>query len=330
MRRMGLRAGDLDDERGYWTAERRKVDATPRDSVVIIGDSRILFDTDLATWQRLTGRRPIQLALMGAGAQPILHDLANDEHFAGLLVIGTAELSYFSEGQDSTSEVLEYIKTESPSQRVGHQIYKGLSRYYAFLDSNYTLFDLLERHKLAERKDVQDPYTDVWKVGEFYDGRQGYLWEQVEREDYIRRHAQSVWMEIFSGPPATAEQIDRVIANTKPDVDRIRARGGEVVWIRPPSSGPILDIEHTRYPRSKVWDKLMQGTGSFGVYFDDYPSIQHLNCPDWSHLSKSSVPTFTDTYVRVLEEHVGWLGARVTSGAAGAPLNARLRSDTRK
>src|SRR5947208_2807874 len=39
MRHLGLRAGDLDDERADWAAERRKVDASPRDSVVIIGDS---------------------------------------------------------------------------------------------------------------------------------------------------------------------------------------------------------------------------------------------------------------------------------------------------
>ncbi len=49
MRHLGLRAGDLDDGRAEWAVERRKVDAGPRDSVVIIGDSRILLDTDLAT-----------------------------------------------------------------------------------------------------------------------------------------------------------------------------------------------------------------------------------------------------------------------------------------
>lgn len=80
MRGRGLRAGDLDDGRDFWAVERRKLDTAPRDSVVIIGDSRILFDTDLATWERLTGGRPIQLALMGGNAQHFLHDLAMDEY----------------------------------------------------------------------------------------------------------------------------------------------------------------------------------------------------------------------------------------------------------
>src|SRR5262249_14382777 len=159
------------DGRADWTVERRKVDGGPRDSVVIIGDSRILFDTDLATWQRLTGRRPIQLALMGMNAQPILHDLATDDHFAGLLVIGTAEFSYFSGDAGSVPGVLTYIKNESPSQRIGHQIHKTLSRYLAFLDSNYNLFSVLEQHDWPERKGVEGPYMDVWKIGESYDDR---------------------------------------------------------------------------------------------------------------------------------------------------------------
>ena len=307
MRHLGLRAGDLDDGRGYWAVERRKVDSGPRDSVVIIGDSRILLDTDLATWQKLTGRRPIQLALLGMNAQPILHNLAADEHFAGLLVIGTAEFSYFSDDAGSLPGVLRYMKSESPSQRIGLQIHKTLSRYFAFLDSNYTLFALLERHKWPERKGVESPYIDVWKISEAYDDRQSYLWDRIERDEYLRDQAKSIWMDFFEGPPVKPGTVERVSAETKADIDRIRARGGEVVWVRPPSSGPLLDIERTRYPREKVWDKLLHETASFGVYFEDYPAMHQLPCPDWSHLSRTSAIAFTDAYVRVLRERVEWL-----------------------
>ena len=305
MRHLGLQAGDLDDGRAEWAVERRKVDSGPRDSVVIIGDSRILLDTDLATWQKLTGRRPIQLALLGANAQPILHDLAGDEHFAGLLVIGTSEFSYFSD--DTVPGVLRYIKNESPSQRTGLQLHRILSRHFAFLDSNYTLFKLLERHKWPERKGVVSPYDDVWKLSESYDDRQTYLWDRLEHDDYLRRQAQTIWTEFFSGPPVKADKVARISASTKADIDRIRSRGGEVVWIRPPSSGQLLNIEKLRYPRGRVWDKLMNDTGSFGVYFEDDPAMQQLSCPDWSHLSRASAIAFTDAYVRALLGRVDWL-----------------------
>lgn len=310
MRHLGLRAGDLDDERGYWTEERRKVDAAPRDSIVIIGDSRILMDTDLATWQKLTGQRPIQLALMGTNAQPVLHDLADDEHFAGLLVIGTAEFSYFSFDAGSMPSVLKYIKTESPSQRAGQQIYKVLSRYFAFLDSNYTLFKLLERRRWPERKGVDGPYIDVWKISESYDDRQNYLWDRIEQDNYLREHSKFIWMTFFAGPQVGTDLVEQVSASTKADIARIRARGGEVVWVRPPSTGPILEIERARYPRPGVWDKLVHDSGSFGIYFEDYPNMRNFLCPDWSHLSKASAISFTDDYVRVLRDRVQWLKTR--------------------
>ncbi|HEY6349043.1 MAG TPA: hypothetical protein VI636_06500 [Candidatus Angelobacter sp.] len=317
MRHLGLRAGDLDDGRPEWAAERRKVDTGPRDSVVIIGDSRILLDTDLDTWQRLTGRRPIQLALLGANAQPILHDLAADQHFAGLLVIGTAEFSYFTGDGSARPAILNYLQTESPSQRTGLQIHRTLSRYLAFLDHHYTLFKLIENHQWPERKGVDGPYLDNWKVSETFDDRQSYLWDRLERDDYLRTQAQTIWAYFFSGPPLKPDKVEQVSASTKADIDRIRARGGEVVWVRPPSGGPLLDIEHTRYPRAKVWDKLVHNTGTFGVYFEDYPEMQHLSLPDWSHLTRSSAIAFTDAYVRVLRERVERLRPRDTSDGGG-------------
>lgn len=306
MRHLGLRAGDLDDGRSEWAVERRKVDSAPRDSVVIIGDSRILLDTDLASWQRLTGHRPIQLALLGSNAQPMLHDLAADDHFAGLLVIGTAEFSYFTGNGNARPAILTYYQTESPSQRMGTEIHKELSRYLAFLDHHYTLFSLIENHKWPERKGVDGPYLDNWKVSETYDDRQSYQWDRLEHDDYLRRQAQTIWTYFFSGPPVKPEKVAQVIAGTKADIDRIRARGGEVVWVRPPSSGPLLDIERTRFPRARVWDKLVRDTGAFGIYFEDYPEMQHLTLPDWSHLTKPCAIAFTNAYVRILRDRVEW------------------------
>ena len=114
-------------------------------------------------------------------------------------------------------------------------------------------------------------------------------------------------MEVFAGPPVSSDDVNRAIAKSKADIDAIRARGGEVIWIRPPSSGPILDIERVRYPRPQVWDRLVRETTSFGIYFEDYPNMKTLPCPDWSHLSKAAAIQFTNAYVRILRQHVEWL-----------------------
>jgi hypothetical protein len=320
MRHQGLTTDDLGDGRAFWAVERRKVDAGPPDPVVIVGDSRILFDTNLDVWQKHTGHRPIQLALPGQNAQPLLHDLAEDEHFRGLVVMGTAEMSYFADDAGSTPVVLEYMKTESPSQRAGHHLYVLLSRCFAFLDSDYTLFGLIERQRWPERPGVVGAYDGVWKISESSRARQTYLWDQIAKSTYLREHARRVWLNEFSGPAPTEDEVGAVVARSRADIERIRARGGDVVWVRPPSIGPLFASERVRYPRQRVWDRLVQETGSVGVHFEDYAFAQALWLPDWSHLHKSQTSVFTEGYVRVLAEHVDWLRRRIEPRGPPASL----------
>ena len=61
----GLHAGDLDNSEVTWTNEKLRAAGAP---AAIVGDSRILFDTDLDRFEALTGVRPIQLAIHGARA----------------------------------------------------------------------------------------------------------------------------------------------------------------------------------------------------------------------------------------------------------------------
>src|SRR5687768_1829543 len=63
-RRLGLVPGDLRDGPSFWAEQRRRIDHEPI-QVAIVGDSRILFDTDLARFEALSGVRPLQLALPG-------------------------------------------------------------------------------------------------------------------------------------------------------------------------------------------------------------------------------------------------------------------------
>ena len=322
LRGLGLRAGDLDDGRDYWAVERRKVDSGPRDPVVIVGDSRILYDTDLATWQKLTGHRPIQLALPATNAQNFLHDLAMDEHFAGLLVVGTAELSYFRNGDGGSGDVLKYVKAETPSQKSGQVIYKELSRHLAFLDTEHTLFRMIERREWVDRAGVEGPYSEVWKLSESTDDRQSWLWDRLEKDAYLLEHAKRVWKAVYRSDPVAPDVVDRTIARAKADVERIRARGGEVVWVRPPSSGVLLEREHARFPRDRIWNRLLAETGSFGIHFEDYPQMQNLSLPDWSHLARASALGYTQAYVQVLAEHVNWLKSHPGADAA-APSRTR-------
>jgi hypothetical protein len=59
------------------------IDQPPGRTVAILGDSRILYDTDLARFEL----RPVQLAIAGSSALPFLEDLASAVRFNGLAIV---------------------------------------------------------------------------------------------------------------------------------------------------------------------------------------------------------------------------------------------------
>ncbi len=73
----------LNDNEDLWTMARHRVKP---ESIVIIGDSRAWFDLDLDELQKGLGKRPVQLAMGGSCAYPVLADLANDENFHGTII----------------------------------------------------------------------------------------------------------------------------------------------------------------------------------------------------------------------------------------------------
>lgn len=305
MRALGLHAGDLDDSPSHWMAERRRVAAGDHDGVVIVGSSRILFDTDLDVWKEMTGRRPIQLALPGTNPRPLLQDIAERSDFNGLVVVGFTPDLYFLERFSylpQFEDVLKHWHDESPSSRVGHRLGLALSGQLAFLDEAYRLAPLVERIDIPDREGVRRPYLEVWKLAEHSAGRQARMWPRLEADERLRDHARLVWGP-FDGSGPKPEAIDKGIAETRKAVDAIRARGGDVMFVRAPSAGLYYESEQAGIPRGKTWDRLLRETGSFGVHFEDYADMQGLEVPEWSHLSADSATRFTRAYVSVLQQH---------------------------
>jgi len=318
MRSLGLRAGDLGDGASHWTVERRKIAAGEHDDVVIFGSSRILFDTDFAVWQIMTGRRPVQLALPGTSPRFLLKRFARDADFDGLVIVGVTPEAFFSEFTTAFPEYLtvnDLWREESPSQRFGHGVGLLLSRYLAFLDDNYRLGQLIDRVDIPDRPGVRRPFMEVWKLSETSEDRQYFLWPRLMTDSRLLAHAKSVWL-ARSRPPAAAELVERICSDVGQDIARIRARGGEVVFVRPPSAGAYYEREQIVAPRAVTWDRLLRVTGAPGIHFEDYQHMQDLEIPEMSHLSRDSATRFTRAYVGLLAELYPWLDQRAVAGSA--------------
>jgi hypothetical protein len=303
MRSRELVPGDFSGTYETWAELRRQVDK--RDvPVAIISDSRLLFDTDLDRAAQLTGVRPLQLGIGGGSALPILEDIADDPHFKGLAIVGTAETVYFDTVYSVArpKKALALSRWESPSNRASFLIQRVISPGLAMLDDGYQLSTLVFHLDPDWRAGVRGPYHDVWKVGQMDAGDQTWIWRRLEHDQRLSNHARTVWHELFPPFPIDDKNISEIFVRTKTAVDKIRARGGDVVFVRPPSSPDLRAIEDKHIPRARGWDALLAYTHTNGIHIDDLPTVQHLTLPEGSHLTHACATVFTDAYIRILAQ----------------------------
>jgi hypothetical protein len=301
MRTLELVPGDLSENYDRWAELRRQVDKREV-PVVIVGDSRILFDTDLDRATQLIGVRPLQLAIAGGSGLPILEDIADDPHFKGLVIVGMAETAYFDLQLAGMrpQKALALSRWESPSKRGSFLVYRVVSHGLAMLDENYQLSTLVFRLDHNWRPGVSDPREAIWKAEETGADGQTWLWRRLEHDRRLSEHMHNVWLHFFPSQPLDSQTINSVSVRTKAAVDKIRARGGDVVFVRPPSAPDLRAIEDKHVPRARAWDAILAYTHSKGVHIDDLPAAQNLTLPEASHLSRACATVFTDAYLRNL------------------------------
>ena len=299
-RRICLHAGDLDNSEVAWVKERARSEAA---AVAIVGDSRILFDTDLDRFEALTGIRPVQLAIHGTSALTLLEDVASNENFHGLLVVGLSDTMFFMPFDGYGEYVRRRGDFTSPSGRISGELDHMLQRSFAFLDASHRLSVAAHRLDPDFRAGVEGPKHDIWKLSEVGENRATWMWPRVEQDAKLRARSRWAWKGFKEKFPYTPKLIAKGHARAVKAVAAIRARGGEVVFVRPPSDIHLRVNEEAQVPKAKGWDTLLRNTRAVGVHNDDLPSqVRRLIMPEWSHLNRACATVFTDAYVRALAE----------------------------
>jgi hypothetical protein len=292
---------------GEWALQRRRIDQGEGAKTVLIGASRVLFDVQLPVWERITGERPIQLALEGTSPLPVMEDLAADANFTGRLLVGVAPDVFFS-GFAYRGDALAYFHKQGPSQRSGNWLsMRLLEPYFAFYDPDFALATVVKRQAWPLRPGMSKN-TAVRKLLVQDADRNSQMWSKLETDPDYRALARSIWAEDFDGPlPGmdTPEKkqalIDKQIQRAVDALAKLRARGVQVLFVRPPSAGEYYAFEQRELPRAITWDLLLQRTGARGIHFEDYPELQGYELPEWSHLSTSEAQRFTTALVPIIE-----------------------------
>jgi hypothetical protein len=320
-RAYGVRPG-IANTFGLWAIQRRRIDAGEGDATVLVGASRLYFDIQLPVWERLDGRRPIQLSFEGTSPLKAVEDLAADPRFSGRLLIAVEPDLFFS-GYQYRAGAIRYMRQETPSQRIGQWLSMHLIEpYVAFDDPDFALQTVLARQPWPQRPG-QPPHTRVRKLAEHEADRNTHLWSKVETDAQYREMARNIWRQDFEPSPddpspeealnIEKEQIERMAKA----VAKLRGRGVKVLFVRMPSNGEYLAYENREFPRARTWNALLAATGAPGIHFEDYPEMQGYNLPEWSHMTRAEGERFTAVLYGIIQRDF-W-GPKAAGSTVQAP-----------
>ena len=302
----------FDDNESLWAYKRAQIYKEP-DATFFIGSSRIKFDLDIQTWENITGQKAIQLALVGTSPQLVLKDLAEDKKFKGKLIVDGTEFILFSRDpgdQANAKKSIEYYKKLTPAQRTGFYIDYALQSSLVFLESKkFSLNGVLGELHLPGRKGVNVFHGFPVGFEPTAFNRQNIMSDDFIKDTSRQILVKNAWKQfgaLSKNRGISGDTLQKIFADVKASVDKIKARGGQVVFVRPPSSGEMREAEKMAYPRELYWDKLLAYTNTAGIHFEDYPAMTAFICPEWSHLSPKDAIVFTKQLIEILQQEKGW------------------------
>ncbi len=285
---------------GLWAQQRRRIDNGEGGATVLVGSSRMLSNVQLDVWERLSGRRPIQLALEGTPPTVPLEQLAADPDFTGTLLIDVHG-GTFRGGEGVRAGAFRRYREEGPSQRSGQWLSQHvLEPWLAFYDPDFALATVVRRQVWPPRPGFS-PRPMVRKLFVGGADRNQRMWTKLERDPAFRNEVRNGWAAMNWGAPLPpppvrakwpqkrAETIARLVAAVR----RLQARGVQVVFIRHPVIGPYAAYEEQASPRAATWDAVLARSGAPGIHFADHPQLQGYSLPEWSHMAAADADRYT-------------------------------------
>ncbi|MBC7868241.1 MAG: hypothetical protein H7X88_11970 [Gloeobacteraceae cyanobacterium ES-bin-316] len=182
---------------------------------------------------------------------------------------------------------------------------------FVFLDKEeLSLPAMLDRLQIPSRQGVVMMPFFPREFTRVHFSRQSYMTDDLLRDTNIQIKVRNIWDTYRAmgrrAAPVGGDTLQKMMMQVRMATDKIKARGGKILFVRTPSSGPSLMGEQKGFPREKYWDPLLNITGSQGIHFLDYPATNHFICPEWSHLSVQDAKVYTAELARIMQTEKGW------------------------
>jgi len=301
---------NIDDNKNLWANQREKLDDIKDNTIVFIGSSRILYDIQLDIWKEETKTDPVMLAAQGSSPIPILKDIVENTDFNGTIIAGITEFLLFStiyqeaDFMKRPQSLVDYYYNRTYAQRLNHKLSIPLQKNLAFIrdgdedwDSDVDLKTLLREF----RDDRAGPvYPDWNNFEEITLERHMKMPVRMETDTAYANTVKNVWKFLLSGdnPPPDKEGTSSAFVEL---AKKFKAKGGNLILVRCPSSGMFKEIESMAFAREENWDPLVEKSGATGYNYLDYDQFQNLFLPEWSHLAAKDAQFFTKELINIMK-----------------------------
>jgi hypothetical protein len=299
-RARGLEPGLIDSPQS-WSVQRDRIYDDTLRPVVFLGASRTVYGIDPSVWKtERPGDKPLMLAVNGHYPVVTLQDLANDENFSGLVIVDIDSYGLLAAHHDMQQPWLDYYHRRWNYNWLGHRLLLDQWQLHSVLaNPGISLWTSLKR--ALGKGAFQLPYS------ESRTDRSGWMrFDKVDIAALAAHFDAGVEPKMARFPaPSPAD----FLAQTKPVIEaaeRIRARGGDVVFVTLPVAGKLVEMETRYMPRADYWDAFGKLPGVRAVHYEDVPEWQALELPDRSHVTPEGRAILTKGLIAELQRH-GWL-----------------------
>jgi len=288
------------DDAALWAATLRGLKREDPEEIAIVGSSRIQLGINPDAFVAATGwRRPVQLAVAMGPSLPVLRHLA-EEGFRGRVICEVNPRIFFAEERKLDWLIGSYLRkyhSLTPADIVEERL--GSAFQQAFVTR---LPALSPRELLRAGMAGQLPAPEFISVQ-----RDRYRYADYSHLDSLDRRIRTV-RRLRRRSKATfldPQAVERLVAEVATLVRKIRDRGGEVIFVRLPTNGHILDDERRVVPRERYWDALASGVDASAIHFQDHPELAAFSGPDGEHLDQRDAAPFSRALGAILLRELG-------------------------
>ncbi|MDX1381591.1 MAG: hypothetical protein R3233_10740 [Xanthomonadales bacterium] len=285
-----------------WSVQRRA--ARGADAWMLLGASRMQLGFHRPTFEaRYPACRLANLTVNGHYPLAALRDLADDPAVSGTVLVSSDARSFRAVHRDmQQAQVDHYHGVFSPERHLNRLLANAAQSRLVVANPEHNWVQALRRW-LGGEVPVHGRYTVVEP-----DGLVAADYTGVDTQalvDHWERGLEDYYAQVPPESPREWLEAARVVV---PWVEAIEARGGRVVFVRLPTSGPHWRIDEREYPRSAYWDQLETRLGLDTLHFKDVPALDALDLPDSSHVDQRDRGRLTSALLDALEMRFGIAG----------------------